>query len=73
MDTKEKIYIFGLAVLDELLQQRNVSKRIKLKIEESRVLSDMIHLILPHVVISFSEQEIVEFYQMWAKEQIELE
>ena len=73
MDTKEKIYIFGLAVLDELLQQRNVSKRIELKIEDSRVLRGMIHIISPHVVISFSELELAEFYRMWAKEEITIE
>jgi len=69
MNIEEKIYKLGLAVLDELLLHRNVSKRVEVDLTEAAILSDMIVYVTPHAIFAFDESEIAEFYRVWAKEQ----
>ena len=68
MKIEEKIYKFGLAVLDELLLHRNVSKNVNVSIEDSTILSHMIIHVGPHGILTFDENEIVNFYREWASQ-----
>lgn len=63
----EKIFRLGLAVLDEVLLHRNVTKKIEVSIEDSLVLSNMIVHVHPHAIFTFDEDEIKEFYELWRK------
>ena len=68
MEIDKKIYRLGLAVMDELLLHRNVSKEITVSIEDSPALSDMIVYVGPHGIFTFDEEEIADFYNVWAKD-----
>ena len=64
---EEKIYRFGLAVLDELLLHRNTSKEVVLSIEDADILSDLIVHVGPHGILTFVEEDIASFYREWRK------
>jgi len=66
---EEKIYKFGSAVLDELLLHRNVDKNVKISIEDAAILRDMIIHVGPQTILTFDENEIAEFYRIWALNQ----
>ena len=66
---EEKIYRFGLAVLDELLLHRNTSKEVVISIEDAEILSDLIIImhVGPHGILTFDEEDIASFYREWRK------
>ena len=68
MKIEEKIYRLGLAVMDEMLLHRNVSKETTVSIDDSPALSDMIIYVGPHGIFTFDEEEIADFYTVWAKD-----
>jgi len=67
MKIEDKIYKFGLAVLDELLLHRNISKNVNVSLEDAAILSDMIVHVGPHGIFTFDENDIVAFYLEWAR------
>lgn len=67
MEIEEKIYKLGINVLDELLLHRNISKSITVSIEDSNGLRNMTVHVEPHVIFTFNESEIADFYQIWSK------
>ena len=69
MKIEDKIYKLGLNVLDELLLHRNSTKTTEVSIEDASTLSHMIVHVNPHNIFTFSEEEIIKFYQnIWRKE-----
>lgn len=68
MKIEEKIYKLGLAVLDELLLHRNISKNVNVSIEDATILNDMILLVGPHGIFTLDENEIADFYREWASQ-----
>jgi len=71
MKMDEKIYKFGMAVLDELLLHRNDNKKVNVSIEDAAILSDMIIHVGPHAILTFDENEIAEFYRRWERNRYE--
>ena len=67
MKIDEKIYRLGLAVMDEMLLHKNVSKETTVSIEDSTALRDMIVYVGPHGIFTFDEEEIANFYNVWAE------
>ena len=68
MEINDKIYRLGLMVMDELLLHRNSSKITEVSIEDASILADMIVHVSPHVIFTFSEAEITDFYQnLWTR------
>lgn len=66
MKIEDKIYRLGLMAMDELLLHRNVSKKTEITIEDASILSGMIVHVGPHAIFTFDEEEIAEFYRVWA-------
>ena len=71
MKIEEKIYKFGIAVLDELLLHRNEDKNVNVSIEDAAILSDMIIHVGPHTILTFDENEIADFYRIWERNRYE--
>ena len=68
MKIEDKIYLLGMAVLDELLLHRNISKKTEITLEDASILNNMIVHVDPHLIFTFSEFEIGEFYRAWGRE-----
>lgn len=67
MKIEDKIFKLGLAVLDELLLHRNVTKKVEVSLEDAAALSDWILHVGPHGIITFNEEEIKDFYEIWRR------
>jgi len=68
MNIEEKINKLGRAVLDELLQHRNISLSVEVRLEDTMFLDKLIVCISPNLaILSFDESEIADFYRLWAK------